>query len=344
MMRAVPRYFLDLPEDPVPRAWDPHAGPRPERADTRYFGAAFTAMEPHLRDPDVEVHLTWDVERLPAYGDRVVAVVLGDESARVPAYAGRVRAVFKCYGVRPVLGAGPLRDRSPTGLAALAQCGVRWLRWLPGGTRDLVRRAGGHRAPVHVIPLGTFNQLDVELVPIAERPTDLFFAGSVDHHASLRHRLASPKTRARREMLDAVGRLRRERAGLRVDLRLTDGFAASEAADPGEYSRALMGARVCLAPRGTSVETFRVFEGLRCGCVVVADRLPRHWFYDGAPILQLDRWRDLPRALAPLGDPGALEDHHRRALDWWRTRCSPEVLGRYLAERIDAPGRPGGAP
>ena len=197
---------------------------------------------------------------------------------------------------------------------------------------------------MHVIPLGTFNQLDVELVPIAERPTDLFFAGSVDHHASLRHRLASPKTRARREMLDAVGRLRRERAGLRVDLRLTDGFAASEAADPGEYSRALMGARVCLAPRGTSVETFRVFEGLRCGCVVVADRLPRHWFYDGAPILQLDRWRDLPRALAPLGDPGALEDHHRRALDWWRTRCSPEVLGRYLAERIDAPGRPGGAP
>ncbi len=41
----MPRYFLDLPEEPAPIPWDVHAGPRPERADTRYFGAAFAAME-----------------------------------------------------------------------------------------------------------------------------------------------------------------------------------------------------------------------------------------------------------------------------------------------------------
>ena len=85
-----------------------------------------------------------------------------------------------------------------------------------------------------------------------------------------------------------------------------------------------MDARVCLAPRGTSVETFRVLEGLRCGCVVVGERLPRFWFYEGAPIVQLDRWSDLPRALAPVSTT-------RRALEarspagrwcWWRTRCS----------------------
>ena len=48
-----------------------------------------------------------------------------------------------------------------------------------------------------------------------------------------------------------------------------------------------MDARVCLAPRGASVETFRVLEGLRAGCVVVGERLPGHWFYDGAPVIQL---------------------------------------------------------
>ena len=97
----MPRYFLDLPEASAPIPWDVHAGPRPERADTRYFGAAFAEMERGLRDPDIDVYLTWDTRRLPAYGPRVVAVLLGDEAGRIPRYVDRVRAVFKSYGVRP---------------------------------------------------------------------------------------------------------------------------------------------------------------------------------------------------------------------------------------------------
>src|SRR4051794_26778666 len=128
----MPRYFLDLPEESAPIAWDIHAGPRPERADTRYFGRAFEAMEAGLRDPDVDVYLTWDTRRLPAYGDRVVAVVLGDESGRIPLYVDRVRAVFKSYGLRPQP-ASEIRAGAPvTAALELAQRSVHWLRWLPG--------------------------------------------------------------------------------------------------------------------------------------------------------------------------------------------------------------------
>jgi hypothetical protein len=332
----VPRYFLDLPEDSAPRRWDPHAGPRPERADTRYFAAAFVAMERELRDGDLDVVLTWDVRRLPLEGDRVVAVVLGDEGGRIPRYAGRVRAVFKAYGTRPALGAGPLRDRSLTGLADLAQYGVRWLRWLPGGAARTARRLR-REPPGHVttIPLGTFNQLELPIVAMHERRTDVVFAGSVEHAGSLRHRLA-PKTRARREMLEATGELARRRPGLRVDLRLTEGFGASEASSPQAYSHALMDARVCLAPRGTSVETFRVLEGLRAGCLVVAERLPPHPFYAGAPVLQLDRWRELPELLEPiLDDEAELGRRHDAARRWWRERCSEEAVGRMMAEQLN---------
>jgi hypothetical protein len=338
----MPRYFLSLPEDDAPRLWNPHAGPRPERADTRYFGGVFAEMERTLRDPEIDVYLTWDTEQLPTYGDRVVAVVLGDEVGRIPAYVGRVRAVFKCYGTRPVLGPGPLRAPRLTGLVSLAQCAVRWLKWLPGSAAHarlrLSRRVRGWPASpaIATIPLGTYNQLELPMVPIAERPTDLFFAGSVEHRASLRHRL-SPKTRARREMLFAIERFRRRRPGLLLELRLTPGFEASKARSAAAYSQGLMNAKVCLAPRGTSLETFRVFEGLRYGCLVVADRLPGHWFYAGAPILQLDRWDELEAAVAPiLDDPAALDEWHVRAMEWWRERCSEAAVGRFVAARLNA--------
>src|SRR3984893_937811 len=235
------RYFLDLPENGAPRRWDPFAGPRPERKDTRYWAGVFREMEHTLRDGGIDVYLTFDPHRLPRYGDSVVAVVLGYEVGRIPSYVDRVRAVFKCYGTRPVLGSGPLHNPSLTGIAEFAQCAVRWLRWLPGGAAHgglLLRRAtrGQGLAPVSTVPLGTFNQLDLPIVPIEERPTDVFFAGSVEHGGALRHRLLSPKVRARREMLAAVERLAASRSALRTDLRLTHGFSASEAASSAGYS------------------------------------------------------------------------------------------------------------
>lgn len=335
----IPRYFVDLPEDRSPRRWDPHDGPLAERPDTRFFGAAFTEMEKTLRDANIDVVVTWDLERLPRYGDQVVAVVLGDEVGAVPRYLDRVRAVFKSYGTRPALGAGPLRNPGLTGVSELAQCAVRWLKWLPGGavhTHLLLRRRLRREAapaPVSVIPLGTFNQLDIAVTPIEARPIDVFFAGSIEHEESWGDRL-SPKGRCRREMLAAVEQLRRGRPGLRLDIRVTSGFRASASAPAGEYSRALMNARVCLAPRGTSVETFRVLEGLRAGCVVIAERLPRHWFYDGAPLIQLDRWSAL-ETLLPLDDPKELRRRHERALEWWRARCSEAAVGRFIAERLN---------
>jgi hypothetical protein len=337
----MPRYFLDLPEEDAPRPWDPRAGPLPVRADTRYFGAVFRAMEPLLRDRDLDFHLTWDVRRLPGAGARTVAVVLGDESGRIPAYAGRVRAVFKGYGAHPSLAAGARGLLGPGGPATLAQFAVRWLRWLPGGAAHAwhaARRLRGGLAPspVAVIPIGTFNQLDLPLVPISQRDTDLFFAGSVEHADSLRGRL-SPKAIARREMVAAVDELARRRAGLRADLRLTPDFGSSEAGDPDAYSRALMNAKVCLAPRGTSVETFRFFEGLRYGCVVVSERLPGHPFYRGGPQLELGRWRELAAALEPvLDDPEELARRHSAALAWWRERCSEAAVARFMAERLNA--------
>jgi hypothetical protein len=116
------------------------------------------------------------------------------------------------------------------------------------------------------------------------------------------------------------------------------GFAAGA---PGslpahEYSRRLMASRICLAPRGNSVETFWVFEGIRHGCVVVCDPLTRRWFNDGAPVVTITRWRhDLPRVLDELlADEAGLAQRHEATLAWWRERCGEDALGAYMAERV----------
>lgn len=327
----MPRYFLDLPEDDAPRTWDPGSGPRAERADTRYFGGVLRHMEAALEDGDLDVYLTWDVHRLPAYGPRVVAVVLGDEAARVPAYLDRVRAVFKCYGARPSLGDGPHGSHRGAPAGDVGQ----WLRHWARGAPERLRARRLDAAPI-AIPLGTYNQLELPAVPFEERRTDLFFAGSVGHEGPLGNRPWMPKVRARREMLSALDALGARRPELRLDVRLTAGFEDSRRRSAAEYSEGLMDSRVCLAPRGTSLETFRVFEGLRCGCLVVVERLPPHWFYAGAPVLRVDRWRRLSEALAPFAQPEVRLRWHEAALEWWQTRCSEAAVGRFVADRLNA--------
>ena len=77
-----------------------------------------------------------------------------------------------------------------------------------------------------------------------------------------------------------------------------------------------------------------VFEGLRAVCVVVTERLPRHWFYEGAPLIQLDHWRALGE-LEVLDDPLARGLLHVQALSWWQERCSDAAVGAFLAARLN---------
>ena len=211
------RYFLDLTEEGSARRWDPRAGPDPASGDTRYFGGVFREMEPLLDGTEFDFFLTKNWERLPAYGDSVVAVVLSDEVGHIPRYVGRVGLCSSAMALGRLWAPARFEIPSLTGLGNLAQAGVRWLRWLPEGVahaRLLAgRRLRGRPAPpaVATIPLGTYNQLELPVVPIEERRTDIFFAGSVEHGGSLRHRLGSPKTRARREMLAVVRRMARRR-------------------------------------------------------------------------------------------------------------------------------------
>jgi hypothetical protein len=333
-----------LDPDRKPREWNPPA-PVGDLIDTWYFGPALAAMARELRVDGLTVYLTFDTETLPSYGDDVVVVLIGDEWARVPTYLPRVRAVFRNLCARPNLGCRPLAWPSPVTLSALLPAARAAVRGAPGRLHHLraelaaARGSGRRPAPQIEVPIGTYNALDLPLKPFAQRSSDLFFAGSVTHAKGARARLKArvmPKGLARQAMLRNVDRLR-GRSGATVDVRITESFKESAAADPGDYSRALMDARLALVPRGATTETHRFFQALKYGCIPVTDSVPPSWFYERAPVIRLRHWDELDQTVTPLlADAPRLESLHREALAWWEAVCSEEAVGRLMARTLNA--------
>jgi hypothetical protein len=347
---ATTRYFVirraEGPLRPIP--WEP---PEPTEAvgfDTAYWGRVLAAMENRLHQRDLTVYVTWTEAELPSYGPKVVAVLVGDDDARVPRWTGRVRATFKSFGTRPERMCVPQGAPPIPAAVALALQLRSWKRHLPGALARARRRgASGGLPPVVPVPAGYLNQLELPIKPIGERCIDVSFAGSVLHWrgwwGTFTGRLGTPKVRSRQALLAALRRLEASRPGLRTKLRLTEAFTnlspVTGGYDPDEayvYSQFLMDTRICLAPRGASPETFRHFEALRAGCVVVTDVHPERWYLRGAPFVTVRSWTELEDAVAPLlDDPALLERCHHQSLDWWRTHCSEEVVGRHLADVLN---------
>ncbi len=339
------RYLIDVCDGAGPRPWDPRELADPVRLDCVFFGRVLQALERRLMRGGRTFVLTWDVERMPGAGPDVVAVVLGDEGARRPRYADAVEAVFKCYGARPWISAAGLRPPTALGALILLEDLRRRARAVSDDVgRMRAARGTGGAGQVYPLPLGYYNQLDLEPVPFARRPTAVVFAGSVDvpqrARRGLGRALRPPRVVARSQMLAALEDFRRAHPDQEVDVGITAGFSSVRRDAAREYSQRLMNARICLAPRGGSVETFRFFEALRYGCVVVGERLPPTWFYTGAPMVTLDDWRTLPELLEEMlcGDPAALARRHAAALAWWQERCSEEAVAAYMAERLNGAG------
>ena len=337
-------FFHCLGPDREPRAWNP-PDPIDDIVDTWYFGRVLEAMAREVEADRLTVYLTFDTEKLPSYGHDVVVVLIGDEWARIPAYLSRVRAVFRNLCARPNLGCRPFAWPSAATFSAFLPATRAVIRGTPGRVRHLRAELAGAwgrgrlPAPQVEVPIGTYNLLELPLTPLAQRGSDVFFAGSVDQSPGRLARLKTgvmPKGLARNAMLRNVERLRR-RSGASVDVRITEGFQASAASDPADYSRALMNARLALVPRGATTETHRFFQALKYGCIVVTDSVPPSWFYEQAPVIRLRHWDELEKTVVPLlADPARLERLHHAALGWWETACSEEAVGRLMAQTISA--------
>ena len=301
-------------------------------AEIPYFIRGFRKLESDYGLDGRVVCFAWGATvALPFVGPHVIAVLYSDEHCRIPAYVGKVEAVFKASGVFPNF----VPRRRPLRLAQIEV--AEFLRnlalWLPQGWRWLL--FAEVRAKCHVLPMGFGFPTQVEPLPFEDRPLLISFRGSVarpDRRKWLRNIIGTPKAYSRNTLVEVLRGMHLRFGGNRIHLTLSSGFQES-IKDAGRiYFDELARTRFCLAPRGTTHETWRLCDGFRFGCIVIADRLPRHAFYEGSPIIQIEDWRDLPNLLHELlGDPARLRSLHERGLRYWQDVLCEDALAARCA-------------
>jgi hypothetical protein len=296
--------------------------------DFGHFAAALSFVDRHVNN--LRFVLTRDIDRVPHEGSDVVVILKGDERYQLPAYAHRVLAVFKTGGTSQffpkVLGQGPL----PFSLLESARIARNGL--LNAGRR--VRRGfvGGSWRNVFPIPLGHRCPAEPELIPVGERPHDVFFAGNLPakHKIMGLPMLPSPPGYCRAAMARAVDRLPASLPGARINM-------PRERLPPEDYAASLMRSKICLCPRGNFIETFRHYEAARFGCVIVSEELPDLWYFRSAPILAVKRWDEMPALVGDLlRRPERVEQLSADTLAWWRESLSEEAIGEYMLRTLNA--------
>ena len=342
-MQSRNTYYVCLGRKSI--SWDIYDSNQKINVHTDYFRNAFIAMEKLLEADGWTIYLTWNTTWLPSYGPKVIAVLLGDELAQMPLYRKKVAMVFKCYGVGPPLGENPISHPSYQNLLTFLQHGYAKARFVQSVLKERWQKQEmpgekKEKVPVHPIPLGYANQVEVPFIPFHKRTTDVCFAGSVVHRTykwwSIQKWFKTPKSYSRSKMIAFLQRFSGKYTSLNIDLKVTPSFKAIRSEDPVSYSNRVMNTRISLVPRGASYETYRFFESIRFGCLVIAEYLPDFWFYRDAPVIRISDWKNLEEELnALLNNPSKAELMHQQVLNWWETKCSEKALGNFMAQKLN---------
>jgi len=314
-----------------------------------YFSTAASIIESACSGQGFHFHFTANLNTVPVRGPKSVVFVMSEENGLLPRYTGSVGAVFKCYGAKLVPSAELFLDHPSLVVSSLAKDAVVCKRVLASRWRwriDHLRHGDALASPtVHHIPLGYHSLPPPDLTPWDARVNDVFFAGSIRQKVVERKgifHIPNPKEVVRNDLALALERFA-EAKTWKLRLLLATGFVPHAVAwglaakgttmSPDDYMKEMANSKICLAPRGTSFETFRHYEAACVGCVVVSDRLPATWFYRNIPFVFVKDWRNLDELLDRLlRDPSNLKRLHEETLRWWKSRLSPAALAEFAID------------
>lgn len=297
---------------------------KPDYKDLPYFVEAATVAAADAPQVDRFV-LSYSHDLDTTLGVRDVWFLLGDETA-MPVPHAPPCPLFRTYGNRFYT---PIRAL-PFDAHLVASEIALWARNELRADRLMAPRVLHSQWPQgEWLPLGTpgVDACTDDLPAIEQRPIDVGFRGSLG--GGKRH---APRTIARRRMVEALRELPPHVA---VDLLDTGSFHASYERDTTDYAQSLRDTKICLAPRGGSLETFRTFEAAASGCALITEPLPPAWFYTGLPRHEVTSWSQLPAIVDELlANRGLLRYLSQASRRWALEVVSAQAIGEWVARRL----------
>ena len=114
-----------------------------------------------------------------------------------------------------------------------------------------------------------------------------------------------------------------------------DGF--NNGLDEEDYNFILRNTRIALVPRGwVNTETFRLYEAMKWGCVVISEELPQREYYKNIPIIQVKNWRDGLRIANELVvDIPTLDKMSKTNKEFYKRNLSPEATADLILKTIN---------
>lgn len=190
---------------------------------------------------------------------------------------------------------------------------------------------------IHYFPLGYANGKELPIVPIDKRQYNVFFIGQFGRNRIKLYKALSNLKFIPNILLLAFKKfIPKDFSYLFQNsiIKFTSGFGAG--LNRTEYNRILYNSKIVICPYGAvTEETFRHYEAMRAGCIVITLKMPDVIPYQNAPIVQINDWDELlPTIDSLLNDPKKLEKMHLATLEWWKNKCSEEAIAQYIYNKI----------
>lgn len=113
-----------------------------------------------------------------------------------------------------------------------------------------------------------------------------------------------------------------------------DGF--NNGLNEEDYNFILRNTKIALCPKGwVNTETFRLYEAMKWGCVVISEELPEREYYKEIPIIKVDNWNEGIKIAKELSkDQSKLEKHSNKNIQFYKDNLSPEAAARMIINKL----------
>jgi|TARA_R110002012_G_scaffold260919_2_gene442697 hypothetical protein len=176
---------------------------------------------------------------------------------------------------------------------------------------------------VSPIPLCNLEGVVNQNIPINEREYDWSWMGQYDPFTRTHFRVA-------------VDSLEKERPQYKNRVLWYQGWNNGSSVE--DYTETINNTKVAVVPIGSgSLESFRFFEAMMCGCVVLNTALPDVMFYNVSPHLRMDGWTNLNEAMDRiLSRPDEMEHLSKQAKEWYKDFCTPQSIAEYMYKKLES--------